>query len=844
MGLERLNLRLGERHYHQTTYYVPEIRRVRIYGEDITERVQAEAAVRESEQKLAGIVDSAMDTIISVDADCQIMVFNAAAEKMFGYSADQVVGQPLTGLIPERFRGAHEQHVHRFATEGITSRRMGALGEIVGRRANGEEFPIEASISKVEAVGQRVLTVILRDITDRKRAEEELQRAKEAAEAANAAKSQFLANMSHELRTPMNAIMGMTDLALSEQLPVTVRDYLQTAKESANLLLELLNEIVDLSRIEAGRFELESTPFDLRKTVEQVVKTVGVRAYEKGLELVCELPDELPDNVVGDLLRLRQVLMNLVNNAIKFTPKGEIVVQTAVEEQTPETVSLRFSVSDTGIGIAAEHLDKIFSPFTQADASTTRRFGGTGLGLAISQRLVNLMGGRIWVESQPQKGSTFQFTITLPLGEQNDDQAGTLLPGQEAFRDLPVLVIAENATSRRILLHALASWSMQADEASDVPTGLAKIHEAAGAGRTYRLVLADAAMPGIDGFTLFGWLQQDQRLAGSVILMLSAADRQRYPEQCRDLKEICLEKPVSRSTLFNAVAKAVGVQGLAVPRESESVLQAPARQLRVLLAEDTPANQKLVLHVLGKRGHCIEVAQNGREALELLQKHYFDAVLMDVQMPEMDGLVATAAIRKLDDPKNSRLPIIAMTAHALKGDRDRCLAAGMDSYISKPIDGNKMIEMVERLGAKAEGGRPSEEHAAEGEDTHSPLPAAHFSIPNSSPFNLDEAMARLGGESELYHEMVGFFFSDGLKLVAEIQVAAGAGDATAIERKAHRLKGTVLYLGAEATVEAVARVETLGRSGDLTEAAEAILSMETEVTRLAEALRPYGTPAQ
>jgi CheY-like chemotaxis protein len=442
--------------------------------------------------------------------------------------------------------------------------------------------------------------------------------------------------------------------------------------------------------------------------VEQVVKTLGGRAYEKGLELACEMRDELPNNVVGDPLRLRQVLMNLVNNAIKFTPKGEVIVSAAVVDRKlrmegPEshdpvsTVTLHFAVADTGIGIAPENLDKIFSPFTQADASTTRQFGGTGLGLAISQRLVKFMGGRIWAESQLGKGSTFQFTVTLPLGKKGDDQAQATAPALEVFRGLPVLVISESATVRRILLHALASWQMRADESPDVPTALAKLHEAVAAGRTYRLVLTDAFMPGIDGITLLKWLQQDQRLTGSVILLLSANDRHRHPELCGDLKVICLEKPVSRSSLFDAVAKAVGMQGNAAPSETKAVLPASTRQLRILLAEDTPANQKLVLHVLGRRGHRVEIAQNGREALELLQNRDFNAVLMDVQMPDMDGFAATAAIRRFDDPKKAHLPIIAMTAHAMKGDAERCLAAGMDGYISKPVKGEELIRLVERM---------------------------------------------------------------------------------------------------------------------------------------------------
>ena len=455
------------------------------------------------------------------------------------------------------------------------------------------------------------------DITERKHAEEALAAAKAAAEAANVAKSQFLASMSHELRTPMNAILGMTDLALREELPPTVRDYLQTSKDSADLLLELLNEILDFSRIEAGGFELESTPFDLAKTVEQVVKTLGIRAYEKGLELVCEMPEEMPEAVVGDPLRLRQVLMNLTSNAIKFTAKGEVVVQAAVEQRTQEAISLRFSIADTGIGIAPENLDKIFSPFTQADSSTTRRFGGTGLGLAISQRLVNLMRGHVWVESQPGKGSTFYFTVTLPIAEQPQGQAHAM-PDREVFRDVRVLVVAESATSRRILLQSLASWSMQPEEASDVPSALAKIHEAAASNQSYRLVLCDAVMPGINGFTLAEWLQRTEELATAMVLMLSATDRQTHPEQCRELKSVCLEKPIARSALFNGIAKALGADGQisqTTVGKSRRVLTVPTRSLRILLAEDTPANQKLVRHVLGNRGHHIEIAENGARRL-------------------------------------------------------------------------------------------------------------------------------------------------------------------------------------------------------------------------------------
>ena len=553
----------------------------------------------------------------------------------------------------------------------------------------------------------------------------DLERAKEAAEAANIAKSQFLANMSHELRTPMNAVLGMTDLALKQELSPMVRDYLQTAKESAGVLLELLNDLLDFSRIEAGRFELELAPLSLRHLVGQVIKTFRVRAREKGLTLTYEVPTELPDRFLGDSLRLRQILVNLVGNAIKFTSKGEIALrvesrESRVQSRNKSTESgggaaassgldpaerpaldsqlstlgclLEFSVSDTGVGISAEQQQHIFAPFTQADASTTRRFGGSGLGLAISRSLVEMMGGRIWVESAPGEGSTFCFTVRLkpdpaPTREADFDS--------RPLRDLSVLVVAENSTTRRMLRETLATWAMKPETAADVPEALAKIHKAAAVNQGFRLVLADANLTGIDGFTLAEWLKADRKLAGAVILMVDVCEGVDHCCRCQEVGSICLEKPATQSDLLTAVVQGLGLERRTgrEPPPAESV--GPAKPLRVLLAEDTPANQKLTVYVLGQRGHTIEVAENGKQALDLIRRQDFDVVLMDVEMPEMDGFQATAAIRGLAEPRKSQLPIIAITAHAMKGDQERCLEAGMDAYISKPIDGDQLIEAVE-----------------------------------------------------------------------------------------------------------------------------------------------------
>ncbi len=563
-----------------------------------------------------------------------------------------------------------------------------------------------ATLASQAVENARVHEALL-ELDRHKRESAELQHAKAVAEKANQAKSEFLANISHELRTPMNAIIGMTELALEENLPAPVEDYLSTVKDSADVLLSLLNEILDFSRLEAGKFVLESRPFSLHATLEQTVKSLAVRAYEKGLELACDLPDGLPNWLVGDAIRLRQILMNLIGNAIKFTKQGEVIVRAGVQSQSPTEVALLFEVIDSGIGIAAEHHARIFDAFTQADTSTTRHHGGTGLGLTIASDLTRMMGGRIWVKSAPAAGSTFSFTATLALDPARAPASEDPLPQDllDSLRQRSVLVADDNPTNRRILQRILERFSLRLELAEDGVAALSKIRAAQDAGTPFEIVLIDASLPDLDGFAVAEQVLPNSRLAVPVILMVSSADRPALAARSESLRDIpLLEKPIISSELIEALVAALKIPyqpqkslvELAVPVVVPEVSR-QSRPLRVLLAEDTPANQKLVVKILQKRGHVVIVANHGREAIDLFKQENFDIVLMDVQMPVMDGFQATEVIRSLDRSAHSSIPIVAMTAHAMAGDQDRCLAAGMDAYLAKPVDSRKLVALIERL---------------------------------------------------------------------------------------------------------------------------------------------------
>jgi len=665
-----------------------------------------ETRVAERTSYLDALIQNSPLGIMVLDTEQKIQLCNSAFEKLFEYAQEEVIGKPITSVLGD---AEPLLEAHRLALDETPINLVARL-----QRRDQSFLDVELHTVGLMVNGKLVGSLgIYQDISTRKRAEAEMQRAKEAAEEASRAKSEFLANMSHEIRTPLNGVIGMTELALDSELTLEQREYLDTVKMLADSLLTVINDILDFSKIEAGKVDLDMANFNLRDNLERILKTLAFRADEKGLELLCEIAPNVPGVLYGDSSRLDQVISNLVSNAIKFTHAGEVALKVQLETRNGDDYILHFTVTDTGIGVPLEKQKIIFDPFTQADSSTTRKYGGTGLGLTISSRLIKMMGGEIWMESGVEKGSQFHFTTRMK--SHGDVVAiGTIAP-PEILRGVKVLVVDDNRTNRRILEGMLQRWEMNSTSVEGGNEALEEVSNAQSVGKPYELLLTDMHMPKMDGFELVDRIRHRTELAVPTIMMLTSAGHRGDAERCRKLGITAyLLKPIRQTELREAIARVLGTreQTGAIPLVTRYSLQDardPDTVLRILIAEDNQVNQRLAVRLLEKRGHRVTVAGNGREALDALVKDSFDLVFMDVQMPEMDGFEATAGIREKEKGTARHQIVIALTAHAMKSDRERCLAGGMDDYLSKPIRPQELDKILEKYLAS----RPKSANALE-----------------------------------------------------------------------------------------------------------------------------------
>jgi len=810
---------------------------------DITQRKEAERRIRETEAFFRSVLESAPDGMLVMDAGGDIRLANAQVERLFAYPRSELLGQPVEILVPEEVRDRHVALRDAYV-ENPATRDMGAGRELLGRRMDGSLFPVEIGLSPVQVDAHtRQVAVSIRDITERKRQEEALQQAKLAAEAATQAKSTFLATMSHEIRTPMNAIINMTGLALETELSPKQQQYVNVAHVAGKSLLGIINDILDFSKIEADKLELEEAPFNLRPVLEEVTEMFRAKVIEKHIELIVHVPADFPDQLIGDALRFRQVITNLVGNAFKFTHQGEVVVKIGHDNhaQTPPgALDLRVSVRDTGVGIPVEQQDRLFQAFSQADTSTSRKFGGTGLGLAISRRLARMMAGDLVFESEPGVGTTFYFTARLGLPQQQQPH-GHDLPTR--VREHPILVVEDTATSRELLETLLTGWSIPVAAVASAEEGLALLaeHNRPGGQNPFGLAILDWMLPGMNGIDAAERIRAHPETKDLPIIIISAYAGKEEEARCAEIGvNVFLPKPLTASSLLDAIVEAQGARVHAERRALDAPLDREFAGVCALLAEDNEANQMVATELLSRLGIELDIAVNGRVAVEKARANpgRYAAILMDMQMPEMDGLEATRVLRA--DASFNQLPIIAMTANAMKHDLDACLSAGMNDHITKPIDRAAMLTTLRRWLPRGAANTTTKSGAAL---TSSPPTAA--ATRELEGINVAEALNRLGLDFASLRRMLIRFADGQRKTLDDLGAAVTAGDAAAAARHAHAIAGAAGNLGADALRAAAKALEHAGREGreNLTSLFVAVREHAATVMRSIDSLRDSPTAA-
>jgi len=772
----------------------------------INQRKAAEGALRESEEKYRSIIETTEDGYYEVDTNGKLLFFNDALCNILGYTAEEILGKDSRiPLDPD----SNRKVVHTFKKVFKTGQPVKSIdwGLIC---KDGTRLIVESSVSLLkDNQGQSVgFSGFLRDVTERKQAEV-LQQAKLSAEAASRAKSEFLAKMSHEIRTPLNSIIGMVELMLDTDLEPQQHEDLDVVLSAAHALLSIINNVLDFSKIEAEKLDLEESNFDPREILEESLRIMAMRCHSKGLELICRIARDVPKKFFGDPARFRQVLLNLVDNAYKFTDFGEVVVKMDLDRRDETGGFLHVSVTDTGPGIAKDKQATIFKAFEQADAATSLRYGGAGLGLAVSDQLVRLMGGEMWVDSDTGKGCVFHFTCRFNELEDKPD----------AFSSLPdltmegekVLVVDDNSTNCKVLLEMLESWRMKPIAALGVEEAKQAIHRNGLSSQPYRVALIDASLPDNGGYDLAQWIGQQKDIGVSVIAMLTYSQLQAKVDFTTLGVAAVLMKPIRSSELLRVITEIFDTAPAGMEKtgslRGDQIAQL-VQSLKILVAEDTPFNQKFIKRLLERWGHNAFIVENGRQVLKKLAEDNFDLILMDVQMPEMDGYDATRAIRKAetDQKKNIHIPIVAMTAHVIKGDRERCLEAGMDEYLSKPISSGKLLDILRRIASEKSDRQMSSTQEAEQPQEHGPA----LSI------DRDEIKKAFDQDWDFFREVVDLFVTDYQQMVEDLRKSLAAGDFVSFSRNAHSIKGMVRLFKAEETALLAQELEMRGMSGHTT----------------------------